>query len=139
MCSWCAFRWSAKIRKLAAVPPGAAELTSVVGRGAHSYNNVRMKWVPEITHHAKGVPFVLVGTKLDLRDDSAWCHENGITPVATEDGQKLADSVGAKVYIECSALTQTNLKKVFDEAIRIALEAAAKEEVKTKKSKCAIL
>jgi len=95
--------------------------------------------VPELEHHAAGVPFVLVGTKLDLRDDKAWCTDNAITPITTTQGEQLAKDVGAQAYIECSALTQQNLKQVFDSAIRIALSAAAKEETTKKKSKCAIL
>lgn len=34
-----------------------------------SLENVKNKWYPEIQHHAPNVPFILVGTKLDLRDD----------------------------------------------------------------------
>merc|ERR550525_269472 len=34
-----------------------------------SFNNVKQKWIPEITHHAPGVPIILVGTKSDLRND----------------------------------------------------------------------
>ena len=30
--------------------------------------NVKEKWLPEVTHHAPGVPVVLIGTKADLRN-----------------------------------------------------------------------
>ena len=36
-----------------------------------SFENVKDKWVPEITHHCPRTPFLLVGTKIDLRDDAA--------------------------------------------------------------------
>ncbi|CAO2590459.1 Cell division control protein 42 homolog [Lemmus lemmus] len=34
-----------------------------------SFENVKEKWVPEITHHCPKTPFLLVGTQIDLRDD----------------------------------------------------------------------
>ncbi|ETO04447.1 hypothetical protein RFI_32949 [Reticulomyxa filosa] len=75
-----------------------------------SYSNVTEKWVPEISHHAPGVPIILVGTKADLRNDTKHkCMQN-------EMGEKLKKDIGAVKYIECSALTQDNLKDVFDSA-----------------------
>ncbi|XP_052267406.1 ras-related C3 botulinum toxin substrate 1-like isoform X2 [Dreissena polymorpha] len=34
-----------------------------------SFENVRLKWYPEVSHHCPHTPIVLVATKLDLRDD----------------------------------------------------------------------
>lgn len=34
-----------------------------------SYDNIKAKWHPEITHYCPDTPFLLVGTKIDLRDD----------------------------------------------------------------------
>ena len=34
-----------------------------------SYENVRAKWYPEVSHHCPNTPIILVGTKVDLRDD----------------------------------------------------------------------
>lgn len=100
-----------------------------------SYENVRTKWWPEIRHHSPGVPFILVGTKADLRHNEEWVERlraEGKAPKTPDDGERLAAEIGAVKYVECSALTQTGLKRVFDEAIKIAL---ANKEARTRKPK----
>jgi len=98
-----------------------------------SYENVRSKWHPEISHHAPGVPFLLVGTKIDLRDDDEQLHrlrEKGLDPISEARGAQLASQLGAQKYLECSALTQKGLKNVFDEAIRCVLMAKTNRSAK---------
>lgn len=107
---------------------------------APSFDNVRTKWVPEIAHHAPGVPFILVGTKIDLRHDSAAMarlNEKRARALMESDGVALAQETGAVRYLECSALTQQGLKQVFDEAIRIVIDRQSRPRVRA--SKCAIL
>lgn len=45
----------------------------------------------------------------------------GERPVSEAEGKATARRIGAESYIECSALTQHNLKEVFDVAVRAAL------------------
>ena len=40
---------------------------SIISRS--SFENVKTKWIPEIKHHVPEAPFLLVGTKMDLRND----------------------------------------------------------------------
>uniref|UniRef100_A0A3P8WMA4 Cell division control protein 42 homolog n=1 Tax=Cynoglossus semilaevis TaxID=244447 RepID=A0A3P8WMA4_CYNSE len=90
-----------------------------------SFENVREKWVPEISHHCPRTPFLLVGTQMDLRDDSNTLEKlakNKQRALTCESGEKLARELRAVKYVECSALTQRGLKNVFDEAILAALE-----------------
>ena len=85
------------------------------------------------------VPFILVGTKLDLRNDPetvARLQQKRRMPVNSEDGMQLARELGAYKYIECSALTQQGLKGVFDDSIRCVLDAMKKP--KKKKKKCVV-
>ena len=35
-----------------------------------SFENVKEKWFPEVHHHCPGVPCLIVGTQIDLREDS---------------------------------------------------------------------
>lgn len=87
----------------------------------------------EVEHYLKGVPIVLVGTKSDLRADTAFLAAKKVTPVSTEEGQKLAADIGAR-YVECSAKTRDGVKNVFDQAIKAVL---AKQ--KKKSSGCVML
>jgi len=94
-----------------------------------SFENIREKWVPEINHHCPKTPFLLVGTQIDLRDDSSTIEKlarNRQKAIAIEQGEKLARELKAVKYVECSALTQRGLKNVFDEAIMAALEPPKK-------------
>ena len=83
-----------------------------------SFENVKEKWVPEITHHCQKTPFLLVGTQIDLRDDAATVEKlakNKQRPLSLDMGDRLARELRAVKYVECSALTQKGLKNVFDE------------------------
>ena len=81
------------------------------------------QWYPEIEHHAPNVPIILVGTKLDLRDDPEvreQLRQRKMAPISYEQAVQVGKEIKAVKYIECSALTQRNLKSVFDEAIKYA-------------------
>jgi len=106
-----------------------------------SYENVRAKWHPEVTHHCPTTPIILVGTKIDLREDQAALarlKEKNLEPISHQQGQQLAKEINAVKYMECSALTQKGLKDVFDEAIRAVINPPEKKKVK-KSGGCALL
>lgn len=103
-----------------------------------SFENVKEKWFPEVLNHCPGVPCLIVGTQIDLRDDKATLRKlqkQNTKPITPEQGEKLAKELHAVKYVECSALTQRGLKNVFDEAIVAALEPP----VYKKSKKCLIL
>ncbi|KAK3318869.1 ras family-domain-containing protein [Apodospora peruviana] len=91
-----------------------------------SYEDVKDKWVPEITHHCPGVPFLIVGT--GSHDDDELLEKSGQMGLPdkrtdyTRMGHDLAKQLGAAKYVECNIYTQWRLKEVFDEAIVAALE-----------------
>ncbi|XP_064011382.1 ras-related C3 botulinum toxin substrate 2 isoform X2 [Pogoniulus pusillus] len=62
-----------------------------------SYENVRAKWFPEVRHHCPSTPIILVGTKLDLRDDKDTIEklkEKKLSPITYPQGLALAKEIG---------------------------------------------
>jgi len=101
-----------------------------------SFENVRAKWYPEVSHHSPNTPLILVGTKMDLREDSATIEKLAAkkqTPITYEQGLQMTTEIGAIKYMECSAYTQTGLKAVFDEAIRAVLSPPKPNKKKGKR------
>lgn len=90
-----------------------------------SFDSVTEKWIPEISHYCPNVPFILVGMKEDLRNDAATIEQlkrSNETMISFEMGIRLAKTLGAVKFCECSALMQKGLKNVFDEAIRAVFQ-----------------
>lgn len=107
-----------------------------------SYNNVRAKWYPEISHHRPDTPVILVGLKADLRDDRniiESLNNRGLSPTSYTEGLKLAKATNCHKYLECSSLTQQGLQRVFKEAVEIALKIPNDKKRRCRKPQCALL
>jgi len=104
-----------------------------------SLDNVQEKWISEVMHFCPGLPVVLVACKKDLRRDPRVIEELRRTnqrPVTHEDGQAIAQKIGAKRYLECSARTGEGVREVFQYATRAALNSNPKTG---KKRACNVL
>lgn len=88
-----------------------------------SFENVERKWVQEIFHFRPGVPWILVGTKVDMAQGVLLEHvvEKGIDVITLQEGQAMAKRLGAVCYWECSAVSNENIQELFEEAIRVVI------------------
>ncbi|PRP82049.1 Rho GTPase-like protein [Planoprotostelium fungivorum] len=98
-----------------------------------SLENVTAKWIPEIRHHCPSTPILLVGNKSDLYDASNPRH------VSLEQAKEVAKANKMNGCLTCSALHQTNVREVFDTAIRCVLNGGSFHSRKSKKVKEVIL
>lgn len=104
-----------------------------------SLDNVQEKWISEVLHFCQGIPIILVGCKKDLRDDPKTIQELQRTsqrPVSPQDGDAVAQKIGALKYLECSAKTQEGVREVFEHATRAALMV---NNPTHRKKKCLVL
>ncbi|ERE67861.1 leucine-rich repeat-containing protein 45 [Cricetulus griseus] len=63
-----------------------------------SFENVRAKWYPEVRHHCPHTPILLVGTKLDLRDDKDTIErlrDKKLAPITYPQGLAMAREIGS--------------------------------------------
>jgi len=78
----------------------------------------------ELQEECPGIPFILVGTKMDLRDDVGGMRPFRIgaeRPVTAYAAVKAAIEIGACHYLECSARSQKGIKQVFQEVCGVAI------------------
>ncbi|EFA86177.1 hypothetical protein PPL_00739 [Heterostelium album PN500] len=95
-----------------------------------TFESVSTKWIKELKRHAPKVPIILVGTKIDTRDDTEvldCLKEKGVVPITYQQGLAKLKEIRAHKYMECSALTQEGLKNVFDEAVRSVVHPPIKK------------
>jgi len=88
-----------------------------------SYDNVKYKWLPELKQNSPGTPYILVGTKTDLRDEKNPAH------IQPKEAKKLVTEIKAHSYIECTSRDPSSVGKVVMEALTLVME---KDKVRKK-------
>ncbi|GME81696.1 unnamed protein product [Ambrosiozyma monospora] len=110
-------------------------------------DNVQEKWISEVLHFCQGVPIILVGCKIDLRNNQRTIQklqELGQQPVPSSEGQAVAEKIKAFNYLECSAKLNQGVREVFETATRAALDTTVrkgkgKNSKDKKNKKCTVL
>jgi len=134
-CAWIVFCGHLEHCLDSRLPDAAIIMFDVTSRD--TYKSVQ-DWYKDLVRVVENIPIVLVGNKKDLRTDSYTIKELSRTkqsPVSYNDGESMAQRIGAKCYLECSALTKENVDNVFQQATRAALA----RQQKKKKNKCDLL
>ncbi|KAL0610528.1 Rho-related GTP-binding protein RhoF [Plecturocebus cupreus] len=107
-----------------------------------SYDNVLIKWFPEVTHFCRGTPMVLIGCKTDLRKDKEQLRKlraAQLEPITYMQGLSACEQIRAALYLECSAKFRENVEDVFREAAKVALSALKKTQRQKKRRLCLLL
>lgn len=109
-----------------------------------SFENVKRKWVPEIHHYCPRTPIVvLVVTQNDLRSDPQTISRLSRSKqsfISEDEAKKLAKQINAFTYIECSALSQKGLEKVFNETVHATFSKPNDDKKKSTISRiCSLL
>ena len=116
---------------------------------------IRNHWLPELLQVAPKVPYILVGTKKDIRDEQVCEIElsqqsrmnlaksttdgppqpppaaRGERFVTTSQGMEMAEAIGAKDFIECSAMYREGTRDVFESAAKLALRQSPRRKKKS--------
>jgi len=101
-----------------------------------SFHNVKQKWLEELKKASPDTPFILVGTKTDLRTDEDILKklaEKGKEPISAKVGKKRAKEIKAKHYIECNAKNLNSVNEVFRTALKIVMEPLKEKKKQVEK------
>ena len=91
----------------------------------HAHTRISLRRL-EIRDRRFDIPILVVGTKCDLVNDVdavSRLRVKGEAPLTREDGLRLAETINAVGYVECSSLSGLGLDQVFREACKAGLDA----------------
>ena len=77
-----------------------------------SFVNLQERWITEVNFYCKNAKIILIGTKLDLREDGNPQH------VSDEEARKFCEKHGCAAYIACSPKSGVGVDRVFPEAAK---------------------
>jgi len=87
-----------------------------------SYDAIKEKWAPEVHHFIPNIPHILVGTKIDLREEKHPDPNSGkFEPISPDQGQKMAHEINAVKYMEVSSKTGRGVQDVYNDAVNMVL------------------
>ena len=110
-----------------------------------SLEALKTEWLPELKKYAPMVPYILVATKTDIREehfyqqqklaanssDNEHCAEDILSDmVTTNEGRQAAELMGAHSFLECSAMYRDGTRDVFETAARVALRNSPRRRKK---------
>ena len=128
-----------------------------------SLKAIKDHWVPELLQAVPRVPYILVGTKKDIRDEQVCkvelSHRSRVNLaknssftgsqqearekliaagqleareefITTSQGLEAAEAIGAKDFIECSAMYRDGTREVFETAAKLALRRSPRRKKK---------
>ncbi|XP_059214707.1 rho-related GTP-binding protein RhoF [Centropristis striata] len=107
-----------------------------------SYENVMIKWHPEVKHFCRDTPVILIGCKTDLRKDKECARKLKALaqdPITYIQGEETRQQMNAELYLECSAKYQENVEDIFREATKRTLAFNKKQKKHKRKKQCVIL
>ena len=120
-----------------------------------SLEKLKREWIPELRQCAPNVPYILVGTKKDIKEEYAYQRELSRAQedkgqslrmedpmkdvVKTCDGFEVAKYIGAHGFLECSALYRDGTREVFETAAKVALKKSRRRRKIQRSDACTIL
>jgi GTPase SAR1 family protein len=88
-----------------------------------SFDSAENKWIPQIRYYHPKAKIIIVGTKLDMRDDEEIIKElseKKSKPITYMEGRRVKYDSKENYYIECSSLCDKNLDYLLSEIFRIS-------------------
>jgi len=87
-----------------------------------SFDAIKEKWAPEVHHYIPNIPHILVGTKIDLREEKHPDPNSGkFEPITAEQAKKLGEEIQVTKYMEVSSKSGRGVNEVYNEAVNLVL------------------